>query len=243
MPEDTKSNIQCDSLDAINFHCVLSYSDSNSIYYINRNFDGSNSKKFMSIIDSTGCLNANIEAIGSDKYLVCYQKLLSNSNLYSIYCQYYLYSSGELNFGQNHEFMHVVSYTIGKNPLILYKFDNSIFIEYDCLSDTTKSQHIIITTLDFSLNYQFQIPTSSNEESFIPTINFYNDKNNYYIIYESGQRSLIKNYSLVTCQDFGEIYLSESNQTVQINFIDKHEKFDIAFLINEKIQLEPLRDK
>ena len=243
LPEDTKSNIQCDSLDAINFHCVLSYSDSNSIYYINRNFDDSNSKKFMSIIDSTGCLNANIEAIGSDKYLVCYQKMLSNSNLYSIYCQYYLYSSGELNFGKNHEFMHVVSYTIGKNPLILYKFDNSIFIEYDCLSDTTKSQHIIITTLDFSLNYQFQIPTSSNEESFIPTINFYNDKNNYYIIYESGQRSLIKNYSLVTCQDFGEIYLSESNQTVQINFIDKHEKLDIGFLINEKIQLEPLRDK
>ena len=70
MPEDTKSNIQCDSLDAINFHCVLSYSDSNSIYYINRNFDDNNSKKFMSIIDSTGCLNANIEAIGSDKYLV-----------------------------------------------------------------------------------------------------------------------------------------------------------------------------
>ena len=50
LPEDTKSNIQCDSLDAINFHCVLSYSDSNSIYYINRNFDDSNSKKFMSII-------------------------------------------------------------------------------------------------------------------------------------------------------------------------------------------------
>ena len=241
LPIDTKSNIQCDSLDESNFHCVFYYSRG-SMFYINRNFNDNSQEELIGSICSENCFNGNIVAINSDKYLVCYQKKLSSSNLHSISCLYYSYSTTlkELNLGRDHEFFITFSYEPQDEPLILYRFDNSILIEFDCDSVQRDSPYIIITSLDFNLKYSFQI---SSEEVTIPTVNFYNDKNFFYLIYKNGRSSYIKKQLIIPCKNVGNITLSNTNRSFQINLTDGHEYLDIGLLINDNIQLEPQRDK
>ena len=121
----------------------------------------------------------------NDKYLLCYENAYT-SIFISIYCQYY-------SFKNNNNILIEESKEVGKlqitssieKPLILYKYDYSIIIQFDYISNS-KFCMTIICSLDLKLYSQSNFIKSLSE-----TVNIFNDDNYLYAIYEdnsSGSR-------------------------------------------------------
>ena len=240
----TKKNIQCDSLEGNNFLCALSYED-NSLFYIYGYFD----KKEIEIVDyicTSDSYNGNVETIGNDKYLLCYQKVkFSILNIWSLYCQYFIINSNTKDFKVGNSYLISTFQSITDNsPLILYKFDYSIFIEFDSKNDNDEFTHIIITSFDFEINSEFEIMKS--EKSSHITKNFLNDKKYFYFLYKQPDDSTnikLKKQKFIECQSGqGNITLSDKNYIHSYTFADRHENLDLKFSLNENINLIPIRN-
>ena len=170
-------------------------------------------------------------------------------DLISIYCRYYSYISGKIILlSENKVSSSIYKYKI--NPLIIYKFEYSIIIEVDSETDGFDNSFIIISTLNFGLQLEFfieQIVDNNNQNNELLTINFYNDKNYIYHIYKLQVKNsftpntYIKRIPIIPCLKEENITLSD-NTTQHVNFTFEHDKFDINFLINNNILLDPSRN-
>ena len=152
----SKTNIQCDSLNDQNFYCSFYYSNGN-LFGINGNFTNKDDKDIFENICKKDCFNGNVATIGKDKYLFCYQKKIGDfSDLISIYCRYYSYTSGRIILlSENKVSSSLYKYKL--NPLIIYNFKYSIIIEVDYETDGFDSSFIIISTLNLGLQLEFVI--------------------------------------------------------------------------------------
>ena len=112
-----------------------------------------------------------------NKLLVCYQKLF-NAFLLTVY-QYYSYIGSNLIIDNICE-VGRISGDIDERPLILYKHGNSIFIIFDYFSNNIYLSISILCSLDRKINVLFIM---HNKISII-TINFLNEANNLYSLYE-----------------------------------------------------------
>ena len=241
--EGMKSNIQCNSLDEINYFCIFHYINGET-FYINGNFKSNNANKDDVIIGNicnSDCYNGNIEVVREDnKYLICYQNIKSgNPFIISINCQYYIYFSDQFNIDQEFE-ISTFSYIKGSNPLILYKFDNSIFIQFCYTTDDSEFSYVIVSSLDFKLKADFKILNFFGKKS-LSTINFYNDENKIYNIYKRDGIIYIYSQELIKCHNEKSIILSVNNNKKKVNFLEDHESLEIKFLLNENIKLNPPR--
>ena len=171
------------------------------------------------------------------------------SDLMSIYCRYYSYISGKIILlSENKVSSSLYKYKL--NPLIIYKFEYSIIIEVDSETDGFDNSFIIISTLNFGLQLEFfieQIVDNNNQNNELLTINFYNDKNYIYHIYKLQVKNsftpntYIKKIPIIPCLKEENITLSD-NTTQLVNFTFENDKFDINFLINNNILLDPSRN-
>ena len=239
----TMKNIQCDSLEGNNFLCALSYDD-NSLFYIYGYFNGEKIE-IVDYICTSDCYNGNVETIGNDKYLLCYQKdKFSMISIWSLYCQYFIINSNTKDFkvGNSYQISTFQSKT-DNSPLILYKFDYSIFIKFDSKIENDEFTHVIITSFDFEINSEFEILKS--DKSFT-TKNFLNDKNYFYFLYTQSDdttNTKLKKQKFIECQSGrGNITLSDKNYTYLYNFAERHENLDLKFSLNENINLIPVRN-
>ena len=236
-----RKNIQCDSLDGNNFLCVLSFVD-NSLFYI-YGYPYTKEIEIVDYICTSDCYNGNVETIDSDKYLICYQKdKFSMLSIWSLYCQYFIINSNSKDFKVGNSYPISTFYSkIEQSPLILYKFDYSIFIEFDSKNDNDQYTHIIITSYDFEINSEYEILKS--ERSSHSTNNFFNNKNYFYFLYIQSGSTKLKKQKFIECQSGQDnITLSDKNYIHQYNFDNRHENLEIKFSLNENINLIPIRN-
>ena len=238
----SKTNIRCDSLNSINFHCVFYYGD-NSMYFLNRNFDKPNDPDIFGTICKGECSNGNIETIEENKYLICYQKRLNVANSRSLTCQYYIYTniSNTIRVESNvHEFSSL-TYDIKQNsPLILYKFDNSIIAQFDYYIGTNSdSGSIYIASLDFQIKAEAQFSEYSQQ---YPTINFFNDEKFFYIIYKNQNSAYIKKLPIISCLDEENLTLTDKNNSQLVPLTEGHDNMMIRIILDPNILLEPTRN-
>ena len=245
-----KENIQCNSLDGNNFFCTFFYSNRLSstgdytMFYINGNFSNANEKTIRVICDQD-CLNGNIETINNDKYLLCYQK--SSNSYFFIICQYYTLYSNSIEEGK--EIFQYFTPNVEKFalvPLLIYKYDKTIFVQFDYRITNNEYAYII----NLSTNFKIYLDTKLIDQGKgfeISTVNFYNDDNYFYHTYKikrdttSNAVSDTKIYrtKLIQCQPQKNLTLSVTNDKLTYNFLKDHENMEIRFSINDNLHLNP----
>ena len=150
------------------------------MFYLNGNFNNSTEKKILRKI-CKDCVNANIEKIDENKYLLCYQQKSGTALI--IVCRYFILTSIYFEEGKD-----VYQYTVANSenlefiPLMIYKFKNIIIISYSYKKNSDKYVQILILSLDFKINSDFKLQ-SSPIDSGLSTINLANDDNFIYHTY------------------------------------------------------------
>ena len=233
-----KRNIQCDSYDAINFLCILTYRYDNwKLFYFRGTFESGNEN--VGTICDNECFLGNIIKINNsnNKFLVCYQKDIGN--LISIVCQYFSYENDKLLIGIDKEIGRASLYSSLKHPLILYISDNSILIQVDIGSDVNSNSILILSSLDFIINIQSNLISATNE---IKTVNVFNEGNYIFIIYEDGSTKVTRQ-EILNCISDNSIISSNNEITLsngrikEADFKNGHNDHIIFFSLDSNIYL------
>ena len=229
-------DIHCDSSDGKNYFCIFCIITGTTrvSYYLKGNFENAeiSSGKICS-----NCYNGDVIKLDNlnDKYLLCYENAYT-SIFISIYCQYY-------SFKNNNNILIEESKEVGKlqitssieKPLILYKYDYSIIIQFDYISNS-KFCMTIICSLDLKLYSQSNFIKSLSE-----TVNIFNDVDFLYAIYEdnsSGSRvTKLKKQKFISCNSPTSLSLSDT-ELKEFKFFEGHSEDDlISFSLDENINL------
>ena len=240
------NNIQCSSVNGINFFCLFYFNtksgkESFPMYYLNGNFNNDSETKIIRNICFEQCVNGNIEAINNERYLLCYQQKVGG-NFYTL-CRYFIYSSNYFEEGDEVYQLFTPNYkTFNYMPLIINKYENTIFILFNYNTIDNEFAYIIILSFDFKINLDLKL-LSLNKDSLLSTINFFNDENYVYHIYEdfSGD-TLIDRTEFIKCQPSENLILSVNKESIPFNFTKGHEGMEIRFSINENLHLNPTRN-
>ena len=211
------------------------------MFYLNGNFNNSTEKKIIRNI-CANCVNANIEKIDENKYLLCYQQKSGTALI--IVCRYFILTSIYFEEGKD-----VYQYTVANSenlefiPLMIFKFKNIIIISYSYKKNSDKYVQILILSLDFKINSDFKLQ-SSPIDSGLSTINLANDDNYIYHTYllksySSNEDTKIDRVELIKCQPSENLTLSVNNDCFPYNFTRGHQNMDIRFSINDNLLLIP----
>ena len=99
------------------------------MFYLNGNFNNATEKKIIRKF-CTDCVNANIEKIDDEKYLLCYQQ--KSGTTFIILCRYFILNSIYFEEGKDiYQYPVANSDKLELIPLIIYKFKNIIIISFD----------------------------------------------------------------------------------------------------------------
>ena len=243
-----RQNIQCNSLNGQHFFCVFYYkiksgTENYPMYYINdyyTNHNNINPNNIINICDSQ-CLNGNIETINNNKYFLCYQE--KSGGYFNIICKYFEYNEKVFE-EKNDEFTYDIhSYDkFVQNPLILYHYENSIFIIFNYNTPKNVYSYMLILSLNLKINLDLPLMTETSDFS---TINFFNDDFYIYHIFTTSSGNMkdtkIIRTELIQCKQSENIILSKEKETHLFDFTEGHKSLNIKFSINENIRLNPAR--
>ena len=231
---DTYKNIQCDSYDEDNFFCIITIKvqGTNEEYWKSLYFKGNyNSITNSGNICERDCYFGNIIKI-DNKYLVCYNEI-TLSEILSIVCQYYSFERNNIIIGEGYETAKFTATKVSEKPLILHSYKDSIFIDVDFESKSIYS-FFIQSSFDFKINIKSYIVSGHSEG-----INFFNDDNYIYFLYEfnddSKTTTFMKKTSILSCNvDTVNI----ANNNVNVNFYEGHTNNQkIAFSLDKNTKL------
>ena len=231
---DTYRNIQCDSYEKDNYFCIITIKiqGTSEEYWKSLYFKGNYNRILNSgNICERDCYFGNIIKI-DNKYLVCYNEI-TLSEILSIVCQYYSFEGNNIIIGEGHETAKFTATRVLEKPLILHSYKDSIFIDVDFESKSVYS-FFIQSSFDFKINIKSYIVSGHSEG-----INFLNDENYIYFLYESEVDSktttFIKKISLLSC-NIDTVNIANNN--VNVNFYEGHTNNQkIAFSLDKNTKL------
>ena len=176
-----KDQIHCESVDEKKFLCVLNYLNNYffNLYFIEVNLDNLEDINY-NLICNNYCVSGNIMKIDNlnNKYLICHQNC-TNQYLYT-FCQEYFFNDNNIYKKDIYEVGKIQYENTMDNPLNLYLYKNSIFIQFDIKSNDFYKSILIVSSLDLKINIKSVIL----ERDFLSTISLKNDDNYLYIFYE-----------------------------------------------------------
>ena len=228
-------DIICDSFNGENIFCIFSFQlDDTSwkIFYANGNnnkiINKNNQIKNNQILCEGQCFGNIVKEELNKKYLVCYKKY--DTNIYVI-CQYFFVENDSILKEDEITIGELKGESIFKNPLILYIYENTIFIEVDV--QASYNSLILMSSLDLKIS----IPSKYTHNSKF--INLFNDNNYLYIIFENSSegKTIIKQNDLISCSVEENIYFSD-NEEQEIKFEEEHNNQYIIFSLDKSVKLE-----
>ena len=239
----TKS-FDCDSYDGIEIFCIINYQYFDDQYQVQKlvySFRGNISDHRTSYflpLDFNSPLNIKIIKINNsnNRYLTCYVYITKNFGLelITIRCLYIYFSEVyKLIFTDNEQDICQYRYEEGGLKLILYSYENSIFLQFDYLyedADQKKKQisRYVIFSKDFNIRYSL-----SNEDRY--SINLFNDNEYLYIINNKSNYLYYEKKAFLNCHNQNSLVLSIENDTKLINFETNHQGQSIKFSLNKNI--------
>ena len=191
------------------------------MFYLNGNFNNTLEKKIIRNICFEQCVNGNIEAITNEKYLLCYQQKVGG-NFYTL-CRDFIY---KLNFFEEgdevYQYFTPNYHTFNFMPLIIDKYDNTIFIVFNYNTMHNEFAYIIILSLDFKINLDLKL-LSTTKNSGLSTLNFFIDENyNYHIYRDSSGDTKINRMEFIKCLPLENLTLSVNKDNLPFNFTRGH---------------------
>ena len=230
-------DIICDSFDGENIFCIFSYKKSGNedswiLYYAIANsgkiidIDDEQIKNQQKLCEGKCFGNLAKEEL-NQKYLVCYKIFDTKLN---VVCRYFMNHKNSILKEDDNSLIDI-PVPILENPLILYIYDNTIFIEVDC--NANFNSLLLISSIDFKISIPSVYTHSLN------FINLFNDKKNYYLILEDriNKKTIIKKNNLVSCIDIKTIYFSDKDREI-IDFSSEHIGHYISFSLDNSVKLE-----
>ena len=246
--DSSKEDIRCNSIDGDNFFCVFYYridGDKYPMYYVNGKFGSTAddiNKNIKNICSNSQCVNGNVEAINDNGYLMCYQE--KTSGYFYTRCKYYTYISEYLEEkGEINQYDSISFRSFIYAPLIIYHYNYSIFIGFNYKTSENEILYVIISSLDLNIKLEIKLflITNLNEGQYLSTFNLFNDDNYNYHVYKqfSGTNSYkmkVIRREIVKCKPAENKILSVQNESLQFNFVEKRENFDIKFSTNQNLR-------
>ena len=233
----SKKNIQCDSSDANNFICIITYGEW-KLFYLRGAFETRGNENIENICDNE-CFFGNILKINdsNNKFLACYQKAIGN--FLTIVCQYISYENNNFLIGIDKDIARVAMVDSLEHPLILYISDNSILIEVDTSQTPNSNSILILSSLDLNINIQSNLISVTVP---IKTISLINKDNYIYIIYEESSTKITRqeilgciNDNSITSNNNGITLSNEAKQ--EADFKNGHNDHIIFFSLDPNIYL------
>ena len=176
------------------------------------------------------CYLGNILKI-SDKYLTCYHH--KDNTILSFICQYYSFDENNIIIGENYVIGTTTFGSPAEQPLLLKKYENSIFIINIFESLNVRMGFLIESSPDFKINIKANIFNEVNNA--LKSIDFFNDNNIYIFFFEDNSKNMIsKRNSFYNCE-IDNIIISNNDE--EYNFYNGHNNEKIVFLLDENIQL------